>query len=267
MEIYLDIIFLENFIVDLFLLSVTFSILRCNVKNKKLIEASLLGALYTIVMVFPSLRSLSVFPVALLVAFLMMLIILGKGRFRMALKSTGTFLLSSITLSGICFLFSCMENNYSFIKGFAISNYSLKYFIISIMILYILYARAICYFRERAIIGNYTYDIEITINNVKYIIKGFLDTGNELREPVTNLPCILVEKNIFSNYEIEDDKEYYINYSAIGYKGKIKGFKVNKVRIRAEGEEFREVNALICPCDDVLSQDKDFNALLSRGVI
>jgi stage II sporulation protein GA (sporulation sigma-E factor processing peptidase) len=160
-----------------------------------------------------------------------------------------------------------MENNYSFTKGFTISNYSLKNFVISIMILYILYTRAISYFRERAIIGNYTYDIEITINNIKYIIKGFLDTGNELREPVTNLPCILVEKNLFCNFAVDKDKEYYINYSAIGYKGKIKGFKVDKVRIRTEGEEYREVNALICPCDDVLSIDKDFNALLSRGVI
>lgn len=267
MEIYLDVVLLENFIVDMFLLSVTFSILRCKVENKKVILASLLGALYTIVMIFPALSILSVFPVALLVAFFMMLIILGTHRYIFALKATGTFLLSSITLSGICFVFSSMENNYSFTKGFTISNYSLKYFVIAIMILYILYTRAISYFRERAIIGNYTYDIEITINNVKYIIKGFLDTGNELREPVTNLPCILVEKSLFSNYEVEDDKKYYINYSSIGYKGKITGFKVNKVRIRSEGKKFREVNALICPCDEILSRDKDFNALLSRGVI
>ncbi|PRR81653.1 sigma-E processing peptidase SpoIIGA [Clostridium vincentii] len=267
MEIYLDIILLENFIVDMFLLSVTFSILRCNVENKKVIVASLLGALYTIVMIFPAFNILSAFPFALLVAYLMMLIILGRHRYIFALKATGVFLLSSITLSGICFVFSSMENKYSFTKGFTISNYSLKYFVISIMILYILYNRAISYFRERAIIGNYTYDIEITIKNVKYIIKGFLDTGNELREPVTNLPCIIVEKNLFSNYEVEDDKAYYINYSSIGYKGKLKGFKVDKVRIKSEGQEFREVNALICHCDDILSRDKDFNALLSRGVI
>lgn len=267
MEIYLDIILLENFIVDMFLLLVTFSILRCNVDNKKVILASLVGALYTIVMVFPALNILSIFPVALLVAFFMMLIVLGKGRYLFALKATGTFLLSSITLSGICFLFSRMENKYSFTEGFTISNYSLKYFLISIMILYVLYNRAVSYFRDRAIIGNYTYDIEITIKNIKYIIKGFLDTGNELREPVTNLPCIIVEKNLFSNYEAEDDNKYYINYSSIGFKGKIKGFKVNKVRIRSEGKEFREVKALICPCDEILSRDKDFNALLSRGVI
>lgn len=267
MVIYLDIIFLENFIVDLFLLSATFSILRCNVENKKLVVASLLGGLYTVVIVFPALGSLSIIPVALLVAFIMILVVLGKQRVGMVFKATGTFLLSSITLSGICFLFSRMENNYSFTKGFTISNYSLKYFVISIMILYILYTRAISYFRERAIIGNYTYDVEITISTVIYIIKGFLDTGNELREPVTNLPCILVEKNLFSNYEVKNDKEYYINYSAIGYNGKIKGFKVDKVRVRAEGKKFREVNALICPCDDILSRDRDFNALLSRGVI
>jgi len=34
------------------------------------------------------------------------------------------------------------------------------------------------------------------MDDIKYVIKGFLDTGNELREPITNLPCIIVEEKI-----------------------------------------------------------------------
>ncbi|MDS0524971.1 sigma-E processing peptidase SpoIIGA [Clostridium sp. SHJSY1] len=267
MEIYLDVILIENFIVDLFLLSITFNVIKVQVKNIKLILAAVLGALYTIVMIFRSLNMFSVFPIQFCVAYLMNLIILGRKRWLIAIKSSGIFILSSVTLSGICFYLAEIKNSYSLYNGLIINNFSLKSLILALMIIYITYFRAICYIKERSLISSFTFDIEIFIDDIKYVIKGFLDTGNELREPITNLPCIIVEEKLFSDYTINEDKAYYINYSAIGYEGKLKGFKVDKVRIRGEGEEFREVKAIICPCKEVLSRERDFNALLSRGII
>ena len=135
------------------------------------------------------------------------------------------------------------------------------------MIIYIIYERAHSYFRERIAVNSFTYDIELWISGTKHIIRGFLDTGNELREPITNLPCIIVEENYVSNCEMEEDKTYYVPYSAIGYAGKLQGFKGDKVRIRRDNDEWREIEAIICPCREVLSRDREFNALLSRGVI
>ena len=135
------------------------------------------------------------------------------------------------------------------------------------MIIYIIYERAHSYFRERIAVNSFTYDIELWISGTKHIIRGFLDTGNELREPITNLPCIIVEENYVSNCEMEEDKTYYVPYSAIGYAGKLQGFKGEKVRIRRDNDEWHEIEAIICPCREVLSRDREFNALLSRGVI
>jgi stage II sporulation protein GA (sporulation sigma-E factor processing peptidase) len=267
MEIYLDVVLIENFIVDLFLLSITFNVIRVEVKNKKLLFSALIGAIYTMVMIFPKLSFFSLMPIQICVAYFMNFIIMGKERWVMAIKATGVFFLASVTLSGICFYLAELKNSYSFSNGFSINNFSLKSLIVALMIIYIIYFRAISYFRERLLISNFTFDVEIIIDDIKYVVKGFLDTGNELREPITNLPCIIIEERLFCNYKFNEDKVYYINYSAIGFKGNLKGFKVDKVRIRGEGKDFREVKAIICPCKDILSREKDFNALLSRGVV
>lgn len=267
MEIYLDVIILENFIVNLFLLIISLKIFQEKVRTSRVIISALIGALYTIVLILPRLKILGAFPFIILVAYLMIFITLDKSTFKKQLKCTGIFLITSVTLSGLCFTFSTWQNSFSIQKSFTIDNYSIKYLIISLMIIFISYERITTFLREKSLVKNFIFDIEITLDGIKYIIKGFLDTGNELREPVTNLPCIIVEESYLSSYEIKEENAYYINYSAIGYSGKLVGFKCNEMKIKREGEDWRAVSAIICPCKDTLSRDREFNALLSRGII
>ncbi|MEG0238059.1 MAG: sigma-E processing peptidase SpoIIGA, partial [Clostridium sp.] len=121
--------------------------------------------------------------------------------------------------------------------------------------------------REKNIINNFFYDVEINLKNSSINVKGFLDSGNELREPVTNLPCILVEESYLNITNMKDENIFSIPYSAIGYNGSLKGIRADNVKIRKEGKVFKEINAIICPCRDTLSRDNEFNALLSRGVM
>ena len=98
-------------------------------------------------------------------------------------------------------------------------------------------------------------------------IKGLLDTGNALREPVTNLPCIIVESDFFNDLELNSNNEFLIPYSTIGEDGLLKGFKSKDIRIRGEDKKWRNVEVILCECKNKLSKENDFNALLSRGVI
>lgn len=267
MYIYLDVILLENFLVDLFLITVTLKVIRINTDNRRLIIASLLGVLYTVVLFINKLKFLNNIVVMILFAFLMMFIVVGTAKIKIVLKAAAAFIFSSIILSGVCFIICLNINKYSINKGLIIENFPVKYLLLSIMVVFVTYERIISYYRDRSVVSSLTYDLEITIKNVKYTIKAFLDTGNELREPITNLPCIIVEDNIFDKTKLEEKNMYYINYNAIGYAGKLKGFKVDKVRIREKGKEFKEINSIICPCNDLLSSENDYNALLSRGVL
>lgn len=267
MEVYLDVILIENFVIDYFLLLLSFNMMRLKVSNKKIICGAAIGSIYTIVMIFESLEFFSCMPFQILAAYIIVLIALGIRKIRLAAKTSIVYLFNAFILSGICYYMCQKELGYSFVNGTVINNFSSKYILISLMIIYISVDRILVYLREKNIVGNFIFNVEINIDNKRYVIKGFLDTGNELREPVTNLPCILVEEDIFYDFKIPKDNLYYINYSAIGYNGKLKGFKVDNVKIYSNDNNYKEINAIICPCKEVLNKDREFNALLSRGVM
>ena len=115
---------------------------------------------------------------------------------------------------------------------------------------------------------NFLYDIYITEGTRTVLVKGFLDTGNELREPVTNLPCIIVENTYFNQFEIADDKKFIIKYDTINEVGEVRGFKGQNIMIRnEEANNWRKVEAIICGCERKLSKEDEFQALLSRGIV
>ena len=100
------------------------------------------------------------------------------------------------------------------------------------------------------------------------ILKAFLDTGNELREVVSNLPCIIIEDRYLKEIDIKENDKYIINYNTITECGQLEGIKGDKIMIRNSlNDEWQRIDAIICKSPMVLSKDNDYQALLSRGVI
>ncbi|GAA0085466.1 sigma-E processing peptidase SpoIIGA [Clostridium sp. CTA-7] len=265
MVVYIDILIIENFIVNLFLLLITMKVLRYKY-SKTIYIGAIVGAFYTIALFLEN-SILTSLPFKIAVVLLMIVITNKSLKTINIIKASATFLIVSFTLCGICFAFSMMDNQYSVFRVFEIRNYSIKYLIISIMILYIVIVRVVDYLRERALIKNFIYEIEISHEKNTLFLKGLLDTGNALREPVTNLPCIIIENNFLNGFNLPSDEEFYIPYSTIGEEGNLKGFKSERVRIRGEDKEWKTVEVIICSCKNKLSKENEFNALLSRGVI
>lgn len=267
MEVYIDIILLENTLINIFILLITLKLVNLKYKRSLVYLAGIVGGLYTLAM-FSEVKVLTSFGVKLLVALVMIYIPIEERRITNILKATGVFFLITFTLGGICFSFVFTQNTYLVSRYFTINNYSIKYLVISMMAMFIVVIRIVDYIKERAVVKNFTYDIYIDSGEKTLLIKGFLDTGNELREPVTNLPCIIVENRYLKELNIKDEDKFLINYKTIKDKGSIKGFKGKNIRIRnCESEHWTNVEAIICECDSELSKENDFQALLSRGVV
>ena len=267
MIVYADIFFIENFIVNLFLLSVTMKCLKHKYRFSLLSAASCIGGVYSFVLLIPKLKFLASLPFELLTAYLMIRIVYGKTTLINMLKVLIIFLMLTFTLSGICFLFSLKQNYYILDGIYKIKKYSIKYIMLGLMIIFVFSDRMIEYIKDKITVNNYIYVMEFEIEGKKYRIKSFLDTGNELKEPVTNLPCILIEKEIFSEFNFGNKNIYEIPYNAIGYGGKLKGIKVNNIKIKGRDLWYRQVDAIVCPCMEKLSKENEFNALLSRGIL
>lgn len=265
MVIYIDILLIENFIINLFLLLITLKVLRYKY-YRTIYIGSALGALYTLVLFMDNV-SVQSLPFKIVVVLIMLCISTKNFKILKIMKSFMVFMAMSFTLCGITFTFSMMENNYSIFGEFKIDNYSVKYLLISVMLLYIFIVRISDYLRDRALINNFIYDIEITKDKKSIFLKGLLDTGNALREPVSNLPCIIIESDYLNNFNIKNSEEFLIPYNTIGEDGNLIGFRTEEVRIRGEDKEWKDVEVIVCKCKNKLSKENEFNALLSRGVI
>lgn len=268
MEIYIDVVLIENFIINFFLLLVTTQIIKLKGEYKRLIIASFIGSLYTLLMFIPEVDFLVSLPIKLIMALLMLYIVIGKKDIIFYVKSYFCFILLSLSFCGICFAFALAQNPYSFNAGFTINNYLFRYLLFSIMIMYILTNRIVLFIKDRISFSKLIYDLDINYEGISYRVKGFLDTGNALIEPVTSLPVIIVEKKYLNNIQVKSDKCYHIPYKVVnGYSDKLLGIKVDEIKVYKNKGEVEHRKAIVCLCDTKLSNNNEFGALLSRGVI
>lgn len=268
MIVYVDIVIVENLVINFFLLLVTMQIMSIKVKYRRIFLSSSIGAIYTLSLFFSQTSFLTTFLGKLLFALLMIYIILKDKGIVTTIKGLLIFYLVSFTFCGILFMFALTQNGYDITKAFTLQSYSIKYLLFGGMVIYITMSRIIFYVKDRMVISNLIYDLEININDEVTKIKGFLDTGNELVEPVTTLPVIIVEKTNFLNVNINKEEQFSIPYKVVnGDKGSIKGVKAKEVKLVKKDGQVLSKEAIICFCEGTLSASGDYNALLSRGII
>lgn len=267
MEVYVDIYLLENIIINVFLLLLTFKILRFNYKKINLYLAALLGGIYGLV-IFCNVKIFCSGFIKILIPILMIFISIERKNIKCILKAVIVFFMIAFMLGGICFGTIQMQNTYLIGEEFVIKNNSVKYIVLSLSVIFIIITRIVDLLKDRAFVKNFLYDIYITEGSRTVLVKGFLDTGNELREPVTNLPCIIIENTYFNQFKVSDDKKFIIKYDTINEMGEIKGFKGKNIMIRnEESNSWSKVDAIVCGCERKLSKEDEFQALLSRGIV
>lgn len=267
MEVYLDIIFIENAIIDLFLMLVTLRLLRLKYRKDGIYIAAIIGGIYGLAPIVGS-AVLSSTLLKIIVAIIMIILSLKEKVLSNIFKATIMFFMVSFTLCGVTFMSLLSSSTYTIYGGMSTSDYSIRWILISILFVGVIAIRVYDTIKERAVIDNFIYDIYIKNDEKILMLKGFLDTGNELREPVTNLPCIIVENTYFNQFEIDDDKKFIIKYDTINEVGEVKGFKGQNIMIRnEEANSWTKVEAIVCGCERKLSKEDEFQALLSRGIV
>lgn len=267
MEVYIDIYLLENIIINLFLLLLTFKLLRINYKKRNVYLAALLGGIYGLV-IFCNVKIFSSIGIKMLVPSIMIYISMEKRNLKFVFKSLVVFFMLAFMLSGICFGMIQMQNTYLIGQEFVIKNNSASFIVLSVAIIFIFTTRIVDLLKDRAMVKNFLYDIYITEGTRTVLVKGFLDTGNELREPITNLPCILIENEYFLQLEFNKKDEYVIRYKTIDSSDVLHGFRSDFIKIKGKDDSaWREIDAIICGCKTTLSKENDYQVLLSRGII
>jgi len=265
--VYVDVLILVNFIVNLFILHVTVQTLRKRIKLVWICLSSFVGSLYVLTVVYPELKYLSYMPFKILIVIVMILIVFREKNILFIIKASLIFILYSILLAGMC-LFIQISNSKNMSFDVIIINFPYEKLLLSVMIIYILIYRIIIFIGDRKKILTLIYTVDIINKNYKKTIKAFLDTGNELREPATNLPVLIVERDILYEVMLEKNNTYYIPYTVLnGTNGRLVGFKPEYINIHIDKKSIETRDVIIAFCEYKLSKDNDYNGLMSRGIL
>ncbi|WP_392486461.1 sigma-E processing peptidase SpoIIGA [Haloimpatiens sp. FM7315] len=266
MIIFVDVVFIQNFIINLFFLYITAQTIKLKIDLKKIIFAAFIGAVYVIILLYFKYDFLTKLPIKIAMALLMVRIAYRQKSIICNLKALFIFIFYSMVLAGACLFFQISETGGYYINKIEFKDFSNKNLFIAIMIIYIFVNRLVIYIRERRSLRSLIYKVEIVTDKYRKVVNCFLDTGNELREPITNLPVIVVEKSEFP-LNIKNKDKLYIPYNAVnGENGKLEAFKPLYINIYEDKNNIQKKQVVIALCDGKLSKENDYNALLSRGI-
>lgn len=194
MVIYIDLLVLINFFIDLLVLIGTSILLKRKASVKRLILGAIVGSTSCLLLFYIH-DNITLLVYKLLISILMVIISFGYVSFKYFKDNLIWLYIISIILGGSIYLLSdsiSLKNN-----ALVFNNNGLEINLILLIILspFIIYM----YIRQnnkREITYSNYYDISIYYDNEVINAVGFLDTGNNLKDPFFSRPIILIDKSL-----------------------------------------------------------------------
>lgn len=208
-KIFVDVLFIINFIIDYILLSVTSFFIKKRTKILNMVLSASVGGVFSSVIFFVPLGMFFSAVFTFLASVLMMLIAFGKNHFIKLLKDTSALYLITCVTGGLTYAFSGKTN----FKGVYSNNilyadinaYSLLFvFLMSVIIIHC----ATGYIKKQKIKSSYIYEVTIEKNGKNITDFAFFDSGNFLTDPISQKSVIVAEwksvSPLFDEPEITD---------------------------------------------------------------
>ena len=226
MKVYLDYVFIINFLFDFILLLGISIVLKRNVSKLKLFIGSFMGGLSGFVILL-NISSTIFFVLKLFLGLLIVVITFSYKNIKYTTNNFIYLIILSILLGGSLYLLNIEASKT--VLGSSITNNKLYIILLLItgFITIILYSKYIL--KTKKITKN-KYKTTIYINNKELNLMGYLDTGNNLM--YKKRPVLILNKDI--KIDINNKKILYIPFSTLNSKGLMKCIKLNKIKIEKE---------------------------------
>ena len=290
MTIYIDIVLIENLIMNYIILFTTAIVLKIKVNHIRLILASLLGAGYSIIAYMGIIKVYSSIILKIILSVLIIYIAFNPQNIKKMCKDLLLFYLVSFVFGGAAFalIYIIKPQNILMKNGLFLGTYTLKTVMLGAVVAFCIIIGAFAIIKNKISKKDMFCEIEILINQKKIKTKAMIDTGNMLKEPITNVPVIVVEhillyscmpKEILNNLkEIMggdfknipcDIQEKYISklklipFSSLGKQnGMLIGIRPEYVKVITDEQEKINKNVIIGIYEKSLTKKGEYQALI-----
>lgn len=293
MTVYIDIILLENLCMNYIILFATAYIMKIKISHIRIIASSSIGAVYSIMLYMQILPIYSSIFMKIILSVVMVYISYAPKTVKIAIKQLIIFYLISFAFGGCAFaLLYFVKPQDIFIKnGVYIGTYPLKIALLGGIVGFIITYIAFKIIKNKATKEEMIYKLKIKINDKTVEVNALLDTGNKLKDPITLVPVIVIEKQKLYNFLpeeilenidkiiggdsdklIEENIKYMskfrvIPYNSIGKQnGLMLGFKADEVKIIIDEEE-RTIKNTIIGIFNQSFNSQTYSALISLEII
>ncbi|WCK56842.1 sigma-E processing peptidase SpoIIGA [Aneurinibacillus sp. Ricciae_BoGa-3] len=206
---YADVIFVVNFIIDFMLLAATAYFCRVSLRRRRTALASTCGALYTLFLFFPPLSFAYTLFWKFIFSCLMILISFGRMQPRKFIRVLVSFYCISFFIGGGLFAIHYLFQQQNVIlngiaatrtgAGLPVSGPSLLLIAAGFPLLWWLSKKGYKGLEACRQQDVQHVDVLVTIGEKNVRCVGFIDTGNQLHDPLTRTPVSIMELSLWEN--------------------------------------------------------------------
>jgi stage II sporulation protein GA (sporulation sigma-E factor processing peptidase) len=192
--VYIDILVVENFFMNYLLLYVISRLCKSRARKWRISAAAFVGALYVLVLFFPDLHLFYSVIMKYMMSILMIIIAFSPHEFKEFLKILILFYIEAFIVGG-CLLgvFYLSSSSADIINGaLFITNVSPEYIIIMSILATVMVKFGFDYYEGFYLNEKMKIEMDIFLNKKKCSVTALIDTGNSLKDPLTNLPVVVV---------------------------------------------------------------------------
>ena len=290
MTIYLDIVLLENIILNYIILLSTAIISKSKIIMNRILISSTIGGVYAILNYVSEKSGFVNIILKIVISIIMVKVAFKEFEVKKILKQVIFFYLTSFTFGGIAFMLLYFVNPQNIIMNgtYFVGTYPLKITVLAGGVGFIIITIVTQYIKNKITEKTMIYDLEIFFDGRTKKIKSMLDTGNLLKEPITNADVIIVEKesllgiisndilenlnNIvkgkwISSNNINSYKFKLIPFSSLGNEsGLLLGFKPDYIKIYKEEEFFRN-DIIVGIYNGKLTKNNLYTSLIGLNIL
>ena len=229
--IYVDILFIVNFLITYLLLLTTMKLMKSDEKRWRMLIGAFFGGIYSLIILAPDLNyNLSLIS-KFLSAGLIILISFKRSNWKRYLKAVSFFFGASFVFVGvmIALWFTFKPNGLIINNSTVYFDIDSKILIISALIAYIL-ANIIIKIHNKTAAKNQIYNVVVHSNGKEKSFNAFADTGNKLKEPFSNTPVVVVNESLM-NGMFNSEKMRVIPFHTISTSGVMQSFKPEFITI------------------------------------
>lgn len=210
MVVYIDLIFLMNLLIDAALLAVTAWLRKRKVVYWRLGLSAAVGASYVVMMFLPALSFLFTFLVKFLFSVVMLWIAFGFGGLQHYLRNLGAFYMVNFAAAGgIIGIHYLLQSSSEIWNGIWYSTsgglgFSLR---VGAVFTLVLFAIVLFWFkgvvstrRRQEMMTSYLAEIQVRIGDAVVNCTGLIDTGNQLTDPLSRLPVMVMEASLWKDF-------------------------------------------------------------------